>query len=87
VRWTVSLKIDSARTVETRRRREGLSRSAMVDRMITESERERFKRELQEETRAYYSRPRTADEEALSLALHEIAKRTLAASDIAEDEW
>lgn len=81
VRWTVTVGASSARVVEERRKKEKLSRSAMIDQLIAEGDRAHQKAELEAELIEFYSRPSTADEASLSRGLHQAAKRTLAALD------
>jgi metal-responsive CopG/Arc/MetJ family transcriptional regulator len=77
VKLTLSLSSDLVRRIE-KHRRKGMSRSAVFEQMLEESEGAARKRELDAEIEAYYAVPSNAEEKALSRVLSRRAVDALA---------
>jgi hypothetical protein len=86
VKLTVSLSSDLLRRIE-KRRGKGVSRSAMFEQMLEESDRAARREALREELRAYYSAPETEEEKAVSLALYRAGVAAMASSEFANDDF
>lgn len=87
VKVTISVSSDLLRRLDARRKKGKQSRSAAIEAAIAAEERSERKRKLDEEIRAYYAEPESAEDAALSLALTKMAARTWAQSDIADDDF
>jgi metal-responsive CopG/Arc/MetJ family transcriptional regulator len=86
VKVTISVSSDLLRRLD-RRRKGRLSRSAAIEAAIDESDRAARRKELEEEIRAYYSVPPTAEETAMSKALGRLAAQAWAQSDAKDDDF
>ena len=76
-RITLSLPATLVRLIDARSVREGLTRSGLVERLLTERQRENAKQELEANVVAYYSSEPTEDDLALSSELARAARAVL----------
>ncbi len=74
VRITVSLPADLVRRID-KSRKKGVSRSRQFEERLEEGARLAEQRALEEEVRAYYAVPPTAEEKAFTKALGRIARK------------
>ena len=74
VRVTLSVSGETLRRIDAGRAK-GTSRSAAIEALLRAWLREQDRKELEEEVRAYYARPQTADEISLSRGLAKATRR------------
>jgi hypothetical protein len=74
VRVTLSVSEETMQRLDSRRKK-GMSRSAAAELMLWEGIKELERRELDEEIRAYYAKPQTADELSLTKGLGKVARQ------------
>ncbi|MBS2024473.1 MAG: ribbon-helix-helix protein, CopG family [Deltaproteobacteria bacterium] len=73
-RITLSLPSDLVRRLDARSALEGVTRSGLVERLLTAKERSAAQRELEANVVAYYAAEPSEDDEALSAGLNRAAR-------------
>ncbi|HEY2029133.1 MAG TPA: ribbon-helix-helix protein, CopG family [Myxococcales bacterium] len=84
---TISVSSDLLRRLDARRKKGKQSRSAAIEAAIAADDRAERKRKLDEEIRAYYAEPESAEDVAMSKALTRMAIQALAQSEAGDDDF